>query len=223
MEQSGGTSSYQQPSYASYEKLMRGSEADHVPAYALHEIYENCPDLQSKYPDARTWKDIKYCSGPFTINGIFSLDWLQAQHFYTRVNLGLRNTGGLSGRGPWSTDNLKDIQARLRSSNIESLDDAYDLQLVANDCILVRASPKPSPRDSVADQGRDNIMTLYPSFFEEGDDWLKDSLRNFLIMPSETDIRDHLGGRVQTVLHELFHSPSVLSGGCRLYTFAGHC
>lgn len=129
----------------------------------------------------------------------------------------------VGGRDYWSADNLKEIRARLRSSNSESLDDAYDLQLAAIDCIIVRALPKPHPGGATASLGGENVMDLYPSFFEGDDGWLRDSLRNFLIVPSETDIRGLRGGRVHVVLHELFHSPSVLDGKSCLYKFASHC
>lgn len=200
---------------------MRRSEAHHVPARVLHEIYKFCPNFQLKYPDARTWKDIKYCSGAFTINGVFSLDWLKAQYLYARINLGLP-FGEVLTRA-WNTDHLKDIRARVRSGNVELLENAYDLQLPFKYCILVRALPKPSPIGAIATMAGENIMTFYPIFFEGYDGMLEDSLRDFLIIPFETDIRGFTGGRVQIVLHELFHSPSVLNGESRLYKFASHC
>lgn len=201
---------YQYPHHPTWEQMRPLIDDQQISAQVLVALYKLREDFQRRYPNARTWREVRDAlaelelfSGPIILNGFTREAWLDDQQmYYTEAQLGLPYMQRMT------TDQKRQICTRLRSSNAEEshiLESLNGHEAYALDLIVVRAGEE-TPRAAASIDSSQNTLDLHPAYYEEP----RQSLRDVSIVIGQTCLRD-VFCNVLVLLHEITHSASTLN------------
>lgn len=191
------------PEWPSERCAIRQTDHQSPSDFILEWLERDLPQLRKTSPLARTWRelkkaaaDIEFCEQPL-------IDWLhREQLFQYYANIGMPFG--------WVYSDVhqrqRQVSRKLRSTNPAKLNDVKHLDLVDGDLIVVRAAKNSSSDRYIAEMNNQNVMTLFPEFFRSTAAY---SLSSIPVCEND-EVKWLLRSQVALILHELFHSRSLL-------------
>ena len=171
-----------------------------VPDSAAKSVARRYPQLRQALSKELTWVELHALASQLPKAGQLRPLINREQLYAAKQDLGLPRALELS---PQQVDTIAHL---LSLEDPDTTDLEANVDLTANDIVIVRGEYANTPDISQAYTTGGNIVTLLPCFFRQQiDGWLNESL-----IPSTTEVAlVAWAPKTRTLLHELMHTPSV--------------